>query len=61
MSKEVEPLLVEYFYRKRLASLGYTFNTSGLSNFKAECFVLIGDEYDKATEAERKRKSKSKG
>lgn len=52
---------MEYFYRKRLASLGYTFNTSGLSNFKAECFVLIGDEYDKATEAERKRKSKSKG
>ena len=48
---------MEFIARKRLAELGYMFDPSDLSIFKAECFQLISTEIQKleAEEMERAR------
>ena len=56
-ANETAPLLMEFIARKRLAELGFMFDPSDLSIFKAECFQLISTEIQKleAEEMERAR------
>jgi len=45
-------ILNEYLNRKHLAEIGYMTDTSKLSSFKAECFLLIAGTF--ATEQKKK-------
>lgn len=38
------PIVGEYLDKKRLAKLGYVFDSDDLSTFKAECFRIIDNE-----------------
>jgi hypothetical protein len=45
--REVEGIVAEYFERKRLADIGYTFDGSELPAAKAVRFLIISTEIDK--------------
>lgn len=55
---EAAPLLVEFNQRRRLAKLGYQFDSRSLSAWKAECFSLIDAEIDRLESEAMKAKTR---
>lgn len=44
LANEAAPLVAEYNHRSMLKKLGYSFDVSELSSYKAECFSIIAGE-----------------
>ena len=54
------PLIMEYFFRKRLAEIGYTSDIGQPSAWKAEAFGLISIQIDSLKAEAMKKATKKK-
>lgn len=50
------PIVNDYFQRKMLAKLGFSFDSENLTTFEVQCFTIIDNEYNKLKAADLKPK-----
>ena len=58
---EAAPLVSEYLTRLKLAKIGYRFDPAKIDAEKADGFVIVADEIEKAEADETKKRAKKKG
>jgi len=51
-------MVVEYFDKKMLAGLGYSFNFKDLTTFELDCYRVISSEINKLQKKDLKKKKK---
>jgi hypothetical protein len=60
LQTDAAPLLAEYLDRLKLSKIGYRFTPGVLDCDKADAFVLISDEIEKAKADEQERAAKKR-
>jgi hypothetical protein len=60
LQTEAAPVVAEYLDRMKLTKLGYRFDSGLLDCDKAEAFVIVADEIDKAKADEQERLAKKR-